>query len=485
MHVLEQPLVLNLILQYAGPNQWLFLGGVSKAWAALYNSVVHKRPARRQRGVPLAYTSDKATGLAEAAASITRALYACSCDPQLIPKKLLPLCKGAAFCGSIDVLSLLKALAGNDWLPLHQDLCMAAAARNQLTTLQSLHTSCPQQQWKVAKIAAKAAECADLSMLQWILEQQPDRSTKSMHTMESVQSVSGGAARAADAIDKIEWLYQRFSAYRCSLSYYFAVESIKGGAVESLRWLASSGHPFVQSEYTDYASSAGQLDTLRFLVEEAGCSWDAYRVRGAAVYADSAEILQWASSTDSAAWDTAVLSRLLQTAGQEGKLRAAVWLRAAGAEWPVGFFYNELGAGGLGVWQARTMRWARANGCPWGFWSRKLCTEICSERGKGTWLSCTWHSVQDAMLWAHAAGCPCDIWQHRIAGRLVRKQSRGSSDVDSDVGADVATDSYWNAVLFTLLFTDDTAFKVAVAVVLSLVVALIVAVVAAALHVLR
>jgi hypothetical protein len=31
MHVLEQQLVLDLVLQYAGPNQWLFLGAVSKA----------------------------------------------------------------------------------------------------------------------------------------------------------------------------------------------------------------------------------------------------------------------------------------------------------------------------------------------------------------------------------------------------------------------------------------------------------------------
>jgi hypothetical protein len=320
---------------------------------------------------------------------------------------------------------------------------------------------------------------------------------RSIYTIESIQRVSGGAARAADAIDKIEWLCHRFPADRCSLSYYLAVESIQGGAVESLRWLASSGHPFVQSEYTVDASSAGQLATLRFLVEEAGCPWDVYRVRLAAVYADSAEILQWASSTDSTVWSTAILSRLLRPAGQEGELRAAVWLRAvyyiillqacveqAGAEWPAGFFYNELWARGLGVWQARTMRWARANGCPLGFWSRKLCTEICSARGKGTWLSCTWQSVQDAMLWAHAAGCPCNIWQHRLAGRLARKQSRGSSDVDSDVGVDVATDSYWNAVLFTLLFTDDTASKVAVAVVLSVVVALTAALVAAALHVL-
>jgi hypothetical protein len=52
MHVLEQPLVLDSVLQYAGPDQWLFLGAVSKAWVFfLYTSVPHIRP-RRKRDLP-------------------------------------------------------------------------------------------------------------------------------------------------------------------------------------------------------------------------------------------------------------------------------------------------------------------------------------------------------------------------------------------------------------------------------------------------
>jgi hypothetical protein len=82
MHVLEQPLVLDLVLQYAGPDQWLFLGAVSKAWAALYTSVPHKHPARRQRDLPTSVLHVKATSFGEAASSLARALHACDCDVQ-------------------------------------------------------------------------------------------------------------------------------------------------------------------------------------------------------------------------------------------------------------------------------------------------------------------------------------------------------------------------------------------------------------------
>eukprot|EP00953_Heterococcus_sp_UTEX-ZZ885_P042323 21513-Heterococcus_DN1.PRE.2 len=99
MHVLEQPLVLDLVLQYAGPDQWLFLGAVSKAWAALYTSVPQKRPARRQRDLPLSVLHAKVTSFGEAASSLARALHACDCDATLMTDKLLLLSRAAAACG--------------------------------------------------------------------------------------------------------------------------------------------------------------------------------------------------------------------------------------------------------------------------------------------------------------------------------------------------------------------------------------------------
>jgi hypothetical protein len=144
------------------------------------------------------------------------------------------------------------------------------------------------------------------------------------------------------------------------------------------------------------------------------------------------------------------------------KLRAAAWLRAAGAEWPAGIMTLGPARARFAVWPLRTMRWARANDCPWGLWNSRICTRICSANRLGL-LPRQQQSIQDAMLSAHAAGCLCSSRLHHIGARLVHKMSSCSSDVDSDVdsdvGGEVATDSRCNAVLFRLFFTDDVAFR--------------------------
>jgi hypothetical protein len=336
MHVLEQPLVLDLVLQYAGPDQWLFLGAVSKTWAVLHSSVMHQHVARRQRALRALTSNAKTTSFAAAAASLARVLYACDCDVKLKTEKLLFLGQSAASCGSSGVLIWAKAIAGSKWLDWHQELCMAAAAGNQLATLQSLRTTSagPEQQWEVVKVATKAAECADLSMLQWLLEQQPK------WTVGSIVTVGKATATAADAIGKIELLCQRFPARRNRLRSDFALASIKCGAVASLKFVVATGFEFDHQHFTTSASAAGQRAVLRYLVKELGCPWDVTAVRTAAVTADNAEILQWLTSADDAVWTTAQLLELLAVACQNDKLLAAKWLRAAGAEWPTGFFYT-------------------------------------------------------------------------------------------------------------------------------------------------
>jgi hypothetical protein len=79
LHALEIPVVLNRILQYAGPNQWLFLAGVNRVWSAVYETlcVVHAKSYQRgAQGSQACYTVPvrriKATSFAEAASSLPR-----------------------------------------------------------------------------------------------------------------------------------------------------------------------------------------------------------------------------------------------------------------------------------------------------------------------------------------------------------------------------------------------------------------------------
>eukprot|EP00953_Heterococcus_sp_UTEX-ZZ885_P023400 12866-Heterococcus_DN1.PRE.1 len=126
LRVLEQPMLLNVIFDYVGPKQWLFLGAVSKAWAAMYqlSSAKHDdiQPESAQS------LCRKVTSYRAAAVSLRRALYACNCDRIEHVVKLVALSMAACSSGpgNRKVLwqleeKLIEALAaGNQhsWSPL-------------------------------------------------------------------------------------------------------------------------------------------------------------------------------------------------------------------------------------------------------------------------------------------------------------------------------------------------------------------------------
>eukprot|EP00953_Heterococcus_sp_UTEX-ZZ885_P017338 9699-Heterococcus_DN1.PRE.3 len=118
MLVLEQPLVFGFVMQCAEPDQWLFFGLVSKAWAALYSVVQHEQLACRQRSTIASAAGTKTTSYAAAAASLARAQSVCDWDAALA-EKLFSLSRGAAFVGSSDVMAWAKATAGTKWLAWH------------------------------------------------------------------------------------------------------------------------------------------------------------------------------------------------------------------------------------------------------------------------------------------------------------------------------------------------------------------------------
>eukprot|EP00953_Heterococcus_sp_UTEX-ZZ885_P026047 14112-Heterococcus_DN1.PRE.2 len=471
MHVLQQPIVIDLVLQYAGPDQWLFLGAVSKAWAALHTSVALPRLARKPSlTLEASVVHSRTTSFNEATCSLARAMYACDCDATLKTDKLLLLSRAAASYGRSHVLIWAQAVDSLRWLEWHQQLCMAAAAGNQLATLQELRTSNAEQQWEVAKVAAKAAERADLPMLQWVVRQQPG------WTKESIETVGAGAAGSADAIDKITWLCQRFPATAWHIHYHFALASIKCGTVESLQWLASFAFELQYAHFATTAAAAGQLAVLRYLVEQMCCPWEVTKVREAAVMSDSAETLEWASSANVADWTIAQLSEQLVVAGQNDKLRAAKWLRAAGAEWPTSFLYQGPEFPCFGMWSMRAMQWARANGCPWGAWNHTLCSLMCRLSFHSERMDL--EPIQDAMLWAHAASCPCSNQQHCIAGTLIRNSNTSNGnrrgDVNGDRYGDLDTGSKWSTKLFKDVFVDCGEVHVQSALTMQLVLPLVV-----------
>jgi hypothetical protein len=164
---------------------------------------MHERPNTDRTGRRAAMrVSGKTTSFAAASASVERVLYACACDDTFMKTKLLLLSKpeAAAASGSKDVLMWLKATAHRKWAKWHQQLCLSAVAGSQLATVQWLLAQ-SEEPVDAVQLAAEAAKHANLAVLQWACNLQPDRNGRDVELV-----ACGAAAAAADAIAKLHWL---------------------------------------------------------------------------------------------------------------------------------------------------------------------------------------------------------------------------------------------------------------------------------------
>jgi hypothetical protein len=444
LRVLERPDVLDVIFQYAGPKQWLFLGGVSKAWAAMHHDGFETMRSAAQPE-PTQSLRRKVTSYKAATASLRRALYACKCDRSLDEGSIgfVSLSEAAASVGTIDVLIWARAVQGDDrWLHpyWYQRLCIAAATGNQLPTLQWL---CAAAEGNVLRdtpqimtdVAAAAAQYADAMMLQWIFDHYSEQWNE-----DRVLTVCADAARAATT-DNLEWLRARYPQYNV-VDDEVAFAAIEDGAVSSLQWLTVAGMTYTNAQYTDYAISCSQYGALRYLIEVANCPWQSQYARRRAAASGGRDVLEWLQQADEEVWTAAIQSQLVYEAALTDNLDAAKWLRAQGAEWPSGLIvfhgveYTQKRPFGL-----RTMQWALASGCPMGPWYSTYCIIMCSQ--DSTLQS---QAAQDAITWAHAAGCPCDSKLHHFAARL-QHGKKAISDVS------MPKRRRWHARLFKLCYT--------------------------------
>jgi hypothetical protein len=332
-----------------------------------------------------------------------------------------------------------------DW---YQELCEAAAAGNQLSTLQWLCTEAEgiegvidDELWTMGGVGAAAATCTDLTMLQWICAQHGEHWDE-----EQVLRIAGpalipvGAAKAVTT-QALDWLRAHYAQHNL-ISEEVAYAAVEVGAVASLQWLAAAGFAYTNERLVDCAVRSCQYDALRYLIEVAGCPWNRDRVRRSAAATASGDVLEWLQQADGERWSTAILRLLLSIAALADNLEAVQCFRAQGAAWPLSFLVpssaqlEQCFMVGL-----CTMQWALASGCPWGAWSSSTCVAMCSQAS-----TLSSQARQDAITWAHAAGCPCDSTLHYLAAWL----QHGKKTV-RDVH--MPERRRWHAPLFKLCYT--------------------------------
>jgi hypothetical protein len=234
--ILEDPLVLSLILKFAGQRQWLLAGSVNSTWAAMHEELA---------------SQSKQTSYAQVVTSLARVQFASSCDPTLVQedRHLLALSKAAAFGGSNnDVLSWAQAEAGPRWSGWLDGLRMTAAAGRQLAAFQRLRMPLPNLfvfGGTERMLAERAATAPDLETLQWLFQVGLSDYQWSHYDVATVAASTAAVA----AIEVLDWLSLQTVFPAASWDgndVYSSVAdaSIKAGAVPSLRWLVAQGLEF-------------------------------------------------------------------------------------------------------------------------------------------------------------------------------------------------------------------------------------------------
>jgi hypothetical protein len=253
------------------------------------------------------------------------------------------LSRTAAFNGSSEVLIWARAVAGaHRWYHAqwNRGLCYVAAAGNQLATLQWLCAEATGKAglidddlWIKGGVGARAAQYADVAMLQWICTQYGGQWDEMQ-----VLSICYGAVQAATTM-QLHWLRTHYAQHNL-ISDNLAFTAVAHGTVASLQWLAAAGFAYTDAEYTDHASLHNDFETLRYLIEVAGCPWDRDVVPSQAIDSATGDVLDWLQNANGQPWSTATLTQLLLEAGQCDNLDAAKWLRGQGAEWPDNFLLS-------------------------------------------------------------------------------------------------------------------------------------------------
>jgi hypothetical protein len=254
-------------------------------------------------------------------------------------------CAEAGMGGSVAVLAWLKQLG----LDINGYACGPAASSGHLHVLQYLHAEgcdIPSDSYNVCYYAAVQG---NLEMLKWL------------HgigcTLDYDSSDSGEIAASCPTVELMAWLIEHSAVH---LTTHFMSEAAESGNSAMCELLHSHGCPM--DEYCcDTAAKAGitkhgNLDLLQWFREH-GCPWDTDWLAETAARCNSVALMEYLQQ-ESVVFTTKKLRKLLNTAGANGSLTTAKWLRQQGAKWP-----KVLTKDVFNRWSGETLVWARAEGC--------------------------------------------------------------------------------------------------------------------------
>jgi hypothetical protein len=343
--------ILQRVLSYVGPGQYLLLAAVSKGWKLCYEQVA---PAEMKR--VLFDTNDVCSAasfkpfLCTAEMTLYSAVFASAACLQLVVDSKLKVGRyglyerwdgrvhrSMGYFADLQTLQLAQKLG----CYISSETLVGAAMCGSLAKVQWLHKK--QRQQLCARVFHVAAKRLRWPLMRWLVKQRCpfDADGVCGHTLE------GGAG----SIELLQWLKQQGARYTEDTM----MEAAGAGRLDVIKFLHNEQCP-CDEEACDRAAIGGHLHVLQWLFEQ-GCphldgSWSAAATNGHIAVMDFLfSVISLLSE------DARYKTNMLKSAGARNHLAAAQWLRTQGAQWPAVLSdYSR-------PWQGEVLAWARAEGC--------------------------------------------------------------------------------------------------------------------------
>jgi hypothetical protein len=382
--VFETDVLVKRVLEFVGPNEYLFAASVSRKCRQVQIVISYKRAEGS--------SSKKAklrTSFTAALASPARLQWAFSTGLKQKDKYYKPLqLVQVAMEVSSDAASVLSLLNVQSLKKVDQqagaELCEAAAENGDLELLKWLHAhDCA---WD-AETCNWAAFNGLLDILMWVREQ----------GCPWDEAACSWAAEGGH-LHILQWAHKN----GCPWNELTCLKAAWKGHLHILQWARERGCPW--DEHTcRCAARNGHLHILQW-ARANGCSWNLGIVLRFAASIGNITALEWLQQNSEREWTAAVLTSMLDIAGVYTRMAAAKWLIKKGAEWPSSFAGIDLDFGYecfKGCWTPRAVQWALARGSTWREWK---CEQLAPELYTRTDFK---DIAVHLFAWAHKNGCPC------------------------------------------------------------------------------